>query len=267
MDYARSGHRCAIERVLALAGLPGVSTRSGPYGLAVRSGTGSNDLNAVVGTRGFIPDSLLLTELQTWWSGAPASYVVEDPDEALTRALVDAGWIPERTGRWCGRPLDGTGLEEREVAAVALEAVADDPGLEQWLDVAADCGWIDDLDGRAVRRDLLRGAADDPRQALWVASLGGRPVGMARGWRSGHVVEVVDVAVRRAARRRGVGTALVSGVLVWGARHGAREVVAAPSPDGWRLFRALGFENVPVVPDVVFYWTGADRTVDGIVAG
>jgi GNAT superfamily N-acetyltransferase len=64
------------------------------------------------------------------------------------------------------------------------------------------------------------------------------------------------VAVRDSARREAVGTALVSALLAWGAKHGALEVVAAPSPDGWRLFNTLGFENVPVTPDTCFYWTG-----------
>ena len=258
MGYARAGHRCAMERVLALAGLPTVATRTGAHGLAVRSGAGSNDLNAVVGRRGFVPDRASLDELRSWWDGAPASWLVDEPDEALTRALVDAGWIPERTGRWCGRSLGhGPDVADARVPhAMAIEAVASANDLEQWLDVASDCGWVEDLEDRGVRRDLLRGAVGDPRQRTWLARLDDRPVGMARGWCSGRNVEVVDVAVRDTARRHGVGTALVSGVLVWGVEHGAREVVAAPSPDGWRLFDALGFENVPVIPDACFYWAG-----------
>lgn len=258
MGYARAGHRCAMERVFALAGLPTVATRTGPHGLAVRSGASSNDLNAVVSKRGFVPDRAALEELRSWWNGAPASWLVDEPDEALTRALVNAGWIPDRTGRWCGRRLGHSpSLPDESVPrAVALEAIAGDDDLEQWLDVASDCGWIENLEDRVVRRDALRAAANDPRQATWLARLNDRPAGMARGWRSGPNVEVVDVAVRDSARRHGVGTALVSGVLVWGGKHGAREVVAAPSPDGWRLFDALGFENVPVIHDACFYWTG-----------
>lgn len=258
MSYALAGQRCTMERVCALAGLPGVSTRSGPFGLAVRSGASSNDLNAVVSLRKFVPDRALLKELRGWWNGAPASWLVAEPDEALTRALVEADWTPDRTARWCGRPL-GTdpsmpGAEPPRLGVVEVVSGADQ--LEQWLDVASDCGWLADPDDRARRRDLLRGAADDPRQATWLARVNGRPVGMARGWCKGPHVEVVDLAVRDTARRHGVGTALVSRVLTWGVAHGAKEVVAAPSPDGWRLFHALGFENVPAIPDTCFYLTG-----------
>lgn len=258
MGYAQAGSRCAVGRASALAGLAGVSTRSGAHWLAVRSGAASNELNAVVSTRGFVPDLALLEELRRWWSGAPASWLVEEPDDALTRVLINAGWRPEHTGRWCGRPLGpGPQVPDAGVAVdVALEVVTNDDDLEQWLDVAADCGWFEGLDDREVRRGLLRGSAGESRQAIWVARLEDQSVGMAQGWCSGPDVEVVDVAVRPLARRHGVGTALVSGVLVWGAAHGAREVVAAPSPDGWRLFEALGFENVAVLRDVCFYWSG-----------
>jgi GNAT superfamily N-acetyltransferase len=260
VDYARLGHRCAMERVVALADLPAVSTRSGPRWLAVRTGAASNDLNAVVSTGGFVPDSVVLEELRSWWNGASASWLVDAPDEALTRVLRGAGWLAERTGRWCGRPLGrppyvlGASVPE----GVALDRVTDDEDLEQWLDVACECGWIAGPEDRVLRRDLLRGAAGDPRQATWLARVDDRPAGMARGWCSERepVVEVVDVAVSPSARRHGIGTALVSEVLAWAATRGAQQVVAAPSPDGWRLFDALGFQNVPVVPDVSLYWPG-----------
>ena len=257
MGYARAGHRCAMERVVALAALPTVSTRTGPHWLAVRSGADSNDLNAVVSKRGFVPDHALLEGLRAWWNGAPASWLVEDPDEALTHVLINAGWTPERTGRFCGRRLGHSPQEPnaRVHRRAKLETVCDD-NLEQWLDIATECGWITDLEDRLVRRKLLSAAAGDPRHEMWLARLGKRPVGMARGWWSGPTVEVVDVAVLDSARRCGVATSLVSGVVVWGATHRAREVVAAPSPDGWRLFDALGFENVPVTHDACFYWTG-----------
>ncbi len=260
MDYARAGQRCAIERVLGLADLPVVSTRVDPNAIAVRSGAGSNDLNAVVSTPGFVPDIAMLEKLRGWWNGVPASWLVEEPDEALTQVLLNAGWLPDRTGRWCARPLgQSSHLPNASVSeGVALEPVTADDDLELWLDVASGCGWIEDPVDRGVRGDLLRPAATDPRQGMWVARLDDRPAGMVRGWCSERepVVEVVDVAVRASVRRRGVGRALVSRVMAWGTTRGASEVVAAPSPDGWRLFDALGFENVPAIPDTSFYWTG-----------
>ena len=258
MSYAVAGQRCAMDRVLTLASSATVSTRSGPHWLAVRSGASSNDLNAVLSKPGFVPDRALLNELRRWWDGALASWLVEEPNEALTRVLVNDGWTPERSGRWCGRLLHH-GPHVRAASGpkdMTVVRVATDDDLEQWLDVASACGWFEGRHDRMTRRDLMRGAAGDPLGASWLARLVDRPVGMVRGWVSGPYVEIVDVAVRHSAQRRGVGTALVSSVLAWGATKGAREVVAAPSPDGWSLFDALAFTNVPVTPDVCFYWSG-----------
>ena len=164
----------------------------------------------------------MLEKLRGWWNGVPASWLVEEPDEALTQVLLNAGWLPDRTGRWCLRPLDQSShLPNANVSdGVALEPVTADDDLELWLDVASECGWIEDLDDRGVRRDLLRPAAADPRQAMWLARLDDRPEGMVRGWCSERepVVEVVDVAVRAPVRRQGVGKALVSRVLAWAPR-------------------------------------------------
>ena len=187
MDYARAGQRCAVERVLALADLPAVSTCVGPNAIAVRSGAGSNDLNAVVSTPGFVPDRAVLEKLRGWWNGVPASWLVEEPDEALTQVLLNAGWLPERTGRWCARPLgQGSHLPNASGSdGVALEPVTADDDLEHWLDVASDCGWIEDPEDRGVRRELLRPAATDPRQAMWLARLDDRPEGMVQRARAG----------------------------------------------------------------------------------
>jgi len=126
MNYAVAGHRCAMERVVALAGLPTVATRTGPHGLAVCSGASSNNLNAVVSKRGFVPDWAALEELRTSWNGAPASWLVDEPDEALTRSLVSAGWTPDRTGRWCGRAWSSRGRLDH---ARALRSGQADPAL------------------------------------------------------------------------------------------------------------------------------------------
>ncbi len=200
----------------------------------------------------------LLNELREMVGRALASWLVEEPNEALTHVLVNDGWTPERCGRWCGRLLHH-GPHVRAASGpkdMTVVRVATDDDLEQWLDVASACGWFEGRHDRMTRRDLMRGAAGDPLGASWLARLVDRPVGMVRGWVSGPYVEIVDVAVRHSAQRRGVGTALVSSVLAWGATKGAREVVAAPSPDGWSLFDALAFTNVPVTPDVCFYWSG-----------
>lgn len=249
MDWAREGHRLAISRVLALADLPSAAARSGDGWTAVRTGAASNDLNAVISEPGLVPPVALLGELRDWWDGVPASWLVESPSSRLTQALVVAGWSPERTGRWCGQ---SSGWFAHAPGEVSVDIVSGS-GVDEWLDIADGCGWFEDERDRDVRRSLLQAASGDDRQRLWLARLDDRPVGMARGGRGDGVTEVVDVAVVESARRQGVGTALVAAVILWGGDTG---VIAAPSPDGWRLFESLGFDNVPVVPDVCFYWSG-----------
>lgn len=250
MDIALAGQRCAVERSLALADHEAVEVRFGPGWLGVRSGAASNDLNVVVSDPGFRPWPDLLDGLRAWFNDVSASWLVREPDVALTRVLSDHGWRAERTGRWCGRVATGD-VGHDSLAEIVV--VTDASELTGWLEVASGCGWCEDIIDRRVRGALLRGFVEDPRHTAWVARLAGRPVGMATGWCAGEIVEVVDVAVREEARRQGIGRGLVADVLRWGEARGAVDVVAAPSPNGWRLFEALGFANVPVVPDVCFY--------------
>lgn len=262
MDIARTAHRCSVDRATALADLAPVSVRSGQGWLAIRSGAASNDLNVVLSEVGFLPQSRLVEELAGWFGGVPASWLTTEPAESLTRALTHAGWMPERTGRWCGRAVGPT---RPALDAVEVNALASQGDLDDWLGIAASCGWYETLADHDVRRDLMRAMMGDRRHAALVARLDGQPVGMVAGWCDGVAVEVVGVAVRAEARRRGVGAALVSQVMTWGAGRGAREVVAAPSPDGWRLLGSLGFEDVAVVPDTCFYLPGGASPAQHIV--
>lgn len=250
MGIADIAHRCVIARSVALAEYPPVSVRSGQGWFAVRSGAKSNELNVVVSEASFVPSAHLVDDLTRWFGELPVSWLTEQPEAALTSVLSGATWTPERTGRWCGRPLVPiqTSFGDLEITTVRA-----DSGLDDWLDVASACGWFDDSADRDVRRELMVAMVVDPRRGAWLASLENRPVGMATGWCAGGAVELVDVAVRVDFRRRGAGTELIARVMAWGAARGAREVVAAPSPDGWRLLRSLGFDNVGVVPDTCFY--------------
>lgn len=254
MDIARAAHHCAIARAVGFAGYAPVSVQSGRGWLAARSGADSNDLNVVVSEAGFLPSATLVGELSRWFAGVPASWLVEWADESLTGVLCGAGWTPERTGRWCGRPLWPI---RPSIGGVEIAMLGADSGVDGWLDVAASCGWFGGHPDRGTRAELMSAMITDHRRGAWLASLQGHPVGMATGWCDGGAVELVDVAVREENRRRSVGTALVGRVVAWGAGRGAEEVVAAPSPDGWRLMRSLGFNNVGVVPDTCFYLSHA----------
>lgn len=65
-------------------------------------------------------------------------------------------------------------------------------------------------------------------------------------------VEITEIAVAHAARRRGVGRALASAALAWARACGAARVevrVAARNPAGQAFWRALGFADFVDVLD------------------
>lgn len=239
---AAHGERSAIGRLLALADRPGTEVRGGEGWVAVRTGLASNDLNGVV-SLGADVDAALVADLADWWGEAPACWLVPDPDPALTALLQAAGWHPERTGRWAGRPL-GDDLPSGR-GAIPMGDPADH------LDVRQACGWFD-ADERHDRRALL---APHPLWHHVVVRRGPRVVGAASGF-VGAALEVVDLAVLPDERRTGVGSALLGALVAWGRERGAEHVVAAPSHDGARLLAAHGFVLAPVTPDVCAYSPG-----------
>lgn len=132
--------------------------------------------------------------------------------------------------------------------------------LEQWLDVADQCGWNSYAAHRQVRRRLYAGVGlGSAASAHWIAMTDGRAVGMASAFLAGDVVEMCGLAVLEAERRRGVGRMLLENRLRWASRAGAITALSAGSPDGWQLYSPLGFPAVPVVPDVCFYLPLAER--------
>lgn len=241
-DIAVDGHRLARARLRSVANLHSAKTRAGNGWFAVRSGVFSNDLNGVVADPGFMPDVELLVSLQEWFGAVPASWLAATPSSRGSGLLLDAGWTAERTGRWAGRKA------WRPEPSGDVRRVTGRSDLEAWLAVAEECGWFEGSWQRRERRTLAAGLAW-PR---WVAWRDGRPVGMATGFHADGLLEIVDVAVISSARRQGVGTALVAGVVA--GSSASDRVIAAPSHDGWQLFRSLGFTNVPVIPDVCFYF-------------
>lgn len=243
-DYAALAHRAERSRLAELAGVDGVRTRTGDGWLAIRTGLDSNDLNGTLSEPGHRPDAELLAELGAWFGTAPASWYLAAPDPGFAVAAAEAGWQPETSARCAGRRLP---FSAAVPPGVLVRQVADATDAAGWLDVAEACEWFD-ADERQHREPVLRALAR-PR---WIACRDGLPVGMASGWRDRELAEVVDVAVLPAARRAGVGTALLAAVAGWAAS--ADQLVAAPSPDGWALMRTLGFANLPALSEVVAYW-------------
>jgi GNAT superfamily N-acetyltransferase len=106
-------------------------------------------------------------------------------------------------------------------------------------------GAADRLYRRWAERDLRA-----PEALLLVADLDGRPVGFASGAREGDgAARWGLLAVEAAARRRGVGTALVEGVERGLARQGASRCLVATqgrNQASLRLFERCGFRRAAV---------------------
>jgi ribosomal protein S18 acetylase RimI-like enzyme len=260
-DPAVAAHRCAAARLeLYAAALDGSSVRRGEGWAAVVTGVQSNDLNGIVTASSKVLPGAQLDDVWRWMADAavPASLLTPEPDAGFTARLTGRGAEPERTGWWATGPLR---VETSPSAVpVVVRSVANTADLGAWLDVAELCGWVDDGADRAARADLyLAVGLDHPRLRHWVAwSAAGEPVGMASSFLDGDVVDLCNLAVVESAQRQGIGTALTLRRLRHGVEAGAVQAVSALSPDGWALYRGLGFRSVPVVPDTWFYLPRGD---------
>jgi len=254
LDIAYAAQHAAEAQLAAYAEAPGVAARRGRDWFAVRTAVDSNDMNGVVSTsRAEIPAELV-EDLVGWFrAGAvSASWLTTRPDPQLTRTLLAAGARADRTGYWSGCSMPAPARQPD--AGVEVVRVASHDHLEKWLDVAADCGWIeDDSDRHARRRLYLALGLDDRALTHWLALERGQPVGFASSFLDANVIDLCNLGVAESHRRRGIGRVLVTARLADAAPRGATTVVSAPSPEGWGLQQTLGFRRVPVVADTWFY--------------
>jgi ribosomal protein S18 acetylase RimI-like enzyme len=142
-----------------------------------------------------------------------------------------------------------------DVAAVAAlwEALVEQHGaLDPALAVRPDAGVALP---RAVERML-----GDPGAALWVWEEPAGITGFCAAQRRRAPpaaaervrVEITELAVAPAARRRGIGRALATAALAWAESGGARRIevrVAARNAEGQAFWRALGFADFVDVLD------------------
>lgn len=252
LALARAAQHASEERLRSYADADGVEVRSENGWFAVRSGVDSNDLNGVVSTPDAKVSAALVEDLLGWFDGAPASWLTSREDPELTSLLLAAGARAERSGCWSARRV------EPLAASVDVETrrVRTAHDLDEWLDVAAECGWIETASDRGARRRLYRAVGLDRSQlSHWLAVKDGQTLGFASSFLDGDVIDLCNLGVLASHRRRGIGQALAAARLADAAARGATLAVSAPSPDGWRLQQTLGFRSVPVVPDTCFYLT------------
>lgn len=248
---AQAAQHASEERLRLYSRADGVEVRRGDGWFAVRTGVDSNDLNGVVSTPGAEVSADLVEDLLAWFAGAPASWLTSREDPELTDLLLAAGARAERSGCWSGRRIEPVPAYQ---GGVEVHRVGGTRDLDRWLEVAAECGWIETTSCRGARRRLyLALGLDSSRLSHWLAVDDGEAVGFASGFLDGDVVDLCNLGVLATHRRRGIGLALVAARLADAASRGASLAVSAPSPDGWRLQQALGFRSVPVIPDTCFY--------------
>ena len=244
----RSGLELANDNAaghwLAMAGVQGWETRSGPGYTAVRCEGDPGDSHRVVLTRR--PDDAaaltreLLALFREWETGA---LCLEDPyglldlsghgcERALGMPVMvrPAGPVPDRSSR--------AGAEAGPVGTVvALEArdEGDRAALERVV-----------VDGfpMPARLPLRRGRMFPPAcdalrgRRSWLARRGGEPAGGCVSWDDGTAVGLYWVAVLERHRSHGVGRTLLEAAL---RAHPERPATLTATLLGEPLYRRLGF--------------------------
>jgi GNAT superfamily N-acetyltransferase len=260
LGIAYAAQHAAEAQLAAYAEAPGIAVRRGRDWFAVRTGVDSNDMNGVVSEAQAEISAELVDDLVAWFraDAVSASWLTTIPDPQLTRTLLAAGARAERTGYWsdCSMPTP----VRPPAAGVEVVRIVSDHHLEKWLDVAAECGWVeDDSDREARHRLYLALGLDGGALTHWLALDHDQPVGFASSFLDANVIDLCNLGVAESHRRRGIGRTLVAARLADAVQRGATRVVSAPSPEGWLLQRTLGFRRVPVVPDTWFYLPTYDR--------
>jgi len=248
-DYGELAARAEAAYLRLLATSPLVEVRPAGDGVAVVTGVGSNAENGVVCSRG--ADDALVAKLFTWFArrGAIGQWLVEDGSDLGAR-LVAHGAEAERSAVVMGATLAGRPAQA-PVGGVEIVAVRDPSAMAAWGRVAAACHFVDaGADERHWAAVLASLGFDGPLQHR-LARRAGEVVGMASYLIDGETLLGLHLGVLPAARRHGIGRALVQTPLA--EPHGARAAVLAPTPDTVFFYRSLGFALRPSPPDRSFY--------------
>jgi hypothetical protein len=132
-------------------------------------------------------------------------------------------------------PLEDTAPSELEIVFVQEERDVVD------LEAVSVRGFGDD--SLSVETGSLHPATvlDDPAMLMYLGRVDGRPVGAAMGYRTDDAVGVFGVTTVTSARGRGYGSALTRAAM---STETGLPAILAPSEEGARMYRRLGFEPV-----------------------
>jgi GNAT superfamily N-acetyltransferase len=130
-------------------------------------------------------------------------------------------------------------LDDETKDKLQLFLVADEPGLADFSDVAAEAFAMP-----AEMQDLFRikkEEAQDPDIGIVAAYLDGKPVAGAMVLCTAGIAVVTGVATLPAYRGRGIGAAVSRAVLAEGLRRGCTSAALRSGPLSEPLYRRLGF--------------------------
>jgi GNAT superfamily N-acetyltransferase len=113
-------------------------------------------------------------------------------------------------------------------------------GRDEFVDTSVELGMTRDL-AEAI---YSPGFADDPDIRLFVGRLDGMRAGYSVAIRSGDVSGVYNVGVARAARRRGVGTAVTWAAVAAGRAWRCKTAVLQSTEMAFSMYQAMGFRTV-----------------------
>jgi ribosomal protein S18 acetylase RimI-like enzyme len=143
-------------------------------------------------------------------------------------------------------------MTERATMSVSIRQLC--PGDESVLEMLATSDPDFDLDGRGssllpLEPDAARGFLSNPAVQFWTALDGDEVVGflycIVLPLRSGEGRELLlyEIGVRKSARRRGAGRALLDSMERWMMDNDVGEVwVCADNPAAVQFYRGFGFE-------------------------
>jgi GNAT superfamily N-acetyltransferase len=241
--------------------MPGARLEEGPELAWVMTGVPAPHFNAVLRTR-LAPslsdaerDARIATTLDgfrsrglpmLWWV-LPSAQPADLGDVLLAHGLTSGGTRPGMAVELSTLP--GTApADEAALAALEIEAVADLPTYERWVEVFAACyGYAPEV--AAAYRTLTAEAELGPQQPPqpvrhYLGRLEGEPVAIATVLLDAGVAGLYHVGTLPHARRQGIGAAIALAPLLDARRLGYRVGVLFSSPMGLNIYRRLGFQTV-----------------------
>ncbi len=229
--WARVARRCgAVGRVgplqLAATGLP-IAFFNGAY-LTARTTEPGSTIDAA--------QRFMAAQGVPW-----LLWVRDGVDDALLDAgrragLTDAGGPPAMA-------LHPLTPPPAPPAGLSVRVVADEAGIDDHIDLARRSF---DMPEEIARTMVNAGTVADPDMVILVGDVEGTPVSTAILSVTGPTAGLYTVATPPGQRGRGYGAALSWAAVEAGRRRGCDHAVLQASPDGYPVYRSMGFVDVGV---------------------